>query len=238
MSGPLNVNLVKPKELLENKKSRTRIDVTSSTQLILPELIKTEPLNYLTILIVDDSEAYAIKLKKMLSLTVPTMKESFYTLKLVHTTSVFCAKEALTKFQFSFAMIDNIFTNDKMTGLELCYHLKSKKIQQISPMVIISGQNQDAPKDFSLVRYPCTANTEQEICNKSMLDTRKLKEMLNKYALPMTRLDAMQAITNATNIYQHPLLIGLEHPTMEYKKVAKKLLFEMFLRFIKKCSIS
>jgi len=152
---------------------------------------------------VDDSKSYTIKLQKMLSIVISEM--SSYTFKIVHTTNIFAALEALSNYQFSFVMIDNIFANENMTGIELCYRLRSRRIKQMSccasPLVVISGQYHVSNSNEDAQKYPCLTNKELEIYNKCLVNMSTLKEMLNSYAVPMSRFDAMQSITHSLAIF-------------------------------------
>jgi flagellar biosynthesis GTPase FlhF len=147
----------------------------------------------------------------MLSIVISEM--SSYTFKIVHTTNIFAALEALSNYQFSFVMIDNIFANENMTGIELCYRLKSRRIKQMShcasPLVVISGQyhvSNGGNEDGGSTKYPCLTNKELEICNKCLVNMSMLKEMLNRYAIPMSKFDAMQSITHSLAIFSRTCL--------------------------------
>ena len=139
----------------------------------------------------------------MLSIVISEM--SSYTFKIVHTTNIFAALEALSNYQFSFVMIDNIFANENMTGIELCYRLRSRRIKQMScttsPLVVISGQYRVSNYSEDAQKYPCLTNKELEIYNKCLVNMSTLKEMLNKYAIPMSKFDAMQSITHSLAIF-------------------------------------
>ena len=142
----------------------------------------------------------------MLSIVISEM--SSYTFKIVHTTNIFAALEALSNYQFSFVMIDNIFANENMTGIELCYRLRSRRIKQMShcasPLVVISGQyhvSNGGNEDGGSTKYPCLTNKELEIFNKCLVNMSMLKEMLNRYAIPMSKFDAMQSITHSLAIF-------------------------------------
>ena len=130
---------------------------------------------------------------------------SSYTFKIVHTTNIFAALEALSNYQFSFVMIDNVFANENMTGIELCYRLRSRRIKQMSccasPLVVISGQEHVSNSTEDAQKYPCLTNKELEIYSKCLVNMSTLKEMLNSYAVPMSRCDAMQSITHSLAIF-------------------------------------
>jgi hypothetical protein len=173
----------------------------------------------------------------MLSIVISEM--SSYTFKIVHTTNIFAALEALSNYQFSFVMIDNIFANENMTGIELCYRLRSRRIKQMShcasPLVVISGQyhvSNGGNEDGGSTKYPCLTNKELEIFNKCLVNMSMLKEMLNRYAIPMSKFDAMQSITHSLAIFSRTCLTNwsaqVRNPTEKrFKNIIKRPNFDI-----------
>jgi len=147
--------------------------------------------------------------------------------------------EALSNYQFSFVMIDNIFANENMTGIELCYRLRSRRIKQMShcasPLVVISGQyhvSNGGNEDGGSTKYPCLTNKELEIFNKCLVNMSMLKEMLNRYAIPMSKFDAMQSITHSLAIFSRTCLTNwsaqVRNPTEKrFKNIIKRPNFDI-----------
>ena len=76
----------------------------------LPHLVKPAALNVLSVLIVDDSKAYTLKLKKMLNKVILELNMNS-SIKILSTTNVFSALHVLSNYRFSLVLVDNIFAN-------------------------------------------------------------------------------------------------------------------------------
>lgn len=152
----------------------------------LPHLVKPAALNVLSVLIVDDSKAYTLKLKKMLNKVILELNMNS-SIKILSTTNVFSALHVLSNYRFSLVLVDNIFANASMTGSELCCRLQARTTLKIkmSPLVVMSGQK---------------TVVDTNIHEKHLLNPTELKKVLQKYATPMTSFDAMHAITNSMNL--------------------------------------
>ena len=152
----------------------------------LPHLVKPAALNVLSVLIVDDSKAYTLKLKKMLNKVILELNMNS-SIKILSTTNVFSALHVLSNYRFSLVLVDNIFANASMTGSELCCRLQARTTLKIkmSPLVVMSGQK---------------TVVDTNIHEKHLLNPTELKKVLQKYATPMTSFDAMHNITNSMNL--------------------------------------
>ena len=166
------------------------------TKFSLPQ-IKQTPLNNMSILIVDDSTAYSIKLKKMLSIIIPKMNGCIP--QIICTTNVFAALHVLSKYQFSFVLVDNIFSNSTMTGIELCHrlHARNTLTAELSPLVVISAQSQNTTIAATTVAGAPRFEHFSNVVDKHLINMNKLQDMVHKHALPMTQFNAMHAVTNS-----------------------------------------
>ena len=117
----------------------------------LPHLVKPVALNVLSVLIVDDSKAYTLKLKSMLKKAISELKMNS-SIKILSTTNVFSALHVLSNYRFSLVLVDNIFSNSTMTGIELCHRLHARNTLKIkmSPLVVMSGQKTTTVVDTNI----------------------------------------------------------------------------------------
>ena len=178
--------------------------------------------NFLSILIVDDSRAYTTRLKKILTLVAPKLNAQ------IHIDSMTDPNQALHTLQnrqFSFVLIDNIFNDGTLSGVELCHRLSSREQRytdtgtntKISPRILISGQSIDLEKEKE------KNNTDddgilitEKFMAKSQLNIDVLYTLLKEQACFMSKFDATSKLPPLNIII--PLSILSQNGEKERKK--------------------
>ena len=141
------------------------------------------PKDIYKIMVVDDSNAYVKRFKKVLERTILSYQGK--TLVVLTVSDPAKALQLMTKEHFSLCFLDNIFQDSSLSGIEMCNRMnmvEEETKQKFSPRILISGE----PPLSTVTPHLTTVSTTTTNTKKSQSTETLLRIEKKEVRGPMT----------------------------------------------------
>lgn len=156
------------------------------------------PKDIYKIIVVDDSNAYVKRFKKVLERTILSYEGK--TLVVLTVSDPAKALQLMTKEKFSLCFLDNIFQDSSLSGIEMCNRMnmvEEETKQKFSPRILISGEPPLSTVTPNLTTVSTTTSTKKNQSAETLLRIEKkevgvglLYDLLRVYGKCLTIIES------------------------------------------------